>query len=65
VDGHISIYKSRLVAKRFQQVYGIDYDDTFAPVVNMDSILLALSIKAANGREVHQMDVKNAFLFVN
>jgi hypothetical protein len=41
VDGHICIYKARLVTKGFQQVHGIDYDDTFAPVENMDSIQLA------------------------
>jgi hypothetical protein len=46
----------------FQQVHGIDYDETFAPVVNMDSILLALAIVVAKGWEVHQMDMKNAFL---
>jgi hypothetical protein len=61
-DGQVSRYKSRLVSKGFQQVHGIDYDETFAPVVKMDSICLALSIAAAKGWEVHQMDVKNAFL---
>jgi hypothetical protein len=62
VDGQIDRYKSRLVAKGFQQVHGIDYDETFAPVVKMDSIRLALSIAVAKGWEVHQMDVKNSFL---
>jgi hypothetical protein len=62
VDGHISIYKARVVSKGFQQVHNIDYDETFAPVSKMDSICLVLAIAAAKGWEVHQMDVKNAFL---
>jgi hypothetical protein len=49
VNGQISRYKSRLAAKGFQQVHGIDYDETFTPVAKMDSILLALSIAAAKG----------------
>jgi hypothetical protein len=61
-DGQINKYKSRLVTKGFQQVHGIDYDETFTPVANMDSIQLALSIAEAKGWEVHQMYMKNAFL---
>jgi hypothetical protein len=61
-DGQISRYKYRLVAKGLQHVHSIDYDDTFTPVANMDSIRLALSIAEAKGWEVHQMDKKNAFL---
>ena len=61
-DGHISRYKSSLVTKGFQQVHGIDYDETFTPVAKMDSIRLELSIAACKGWEFHRMDVKNAFL---
>jgi hypothetical protein len=62
VDGKINRYKARLVAKGFQQVHGIDYDETFAPVERMDSIQLTLSIVAAKGCEFYQMEVKNTFL---
>ena len=43
-------------------MHGIDYDETFAPVAKMDSIRLTLAIAAAQGWEVHQMDVKNTSL---
>lgn len=43
-------------------MHGIDYDETFAPIANMDSIHLTLAIVAAQGWKVHQMNVKNAFL---
>jgi hypothetical protein len=53
VDGQINKYKSKLFAKGVQQVHGIDYDETFAPIEKMDSIRLALAIVAAKGWEVH------------
>lgn len=43
-------------------MHGIDYDETFSLVENMDSICLALAIATAQGWKVHQMDVKNSFL---
>jgi hypothetical protein len=56
-------YKEILVSSiGFQQIHGIDYDATFSPIENMDSIRLVLSIVAAKVWEVHQMDVKNDFL---
>jgi hypothetical protein len=43
-------------------VHGIDYDETFKPIVKIDSIHLALAIMVAKGWKFHQMDVKNSFL---
>ena len=43
-DGSVERLKSRLVAKSFSQVEGIDYNETFAPVANMNSILFVFSL---------------------
>ncbi|MCO5587550.1 hypothetical protein L7F22_041500 [Adiantum nelumboides] len=62
VDGTIERYKARLVAKGYAHTYGIDYEETFAPIAKMATIHTIIVVVAAKGWFMHQMDVKNAFL---
>jgi hypothetical protein len=55
-------YKARLVVKGFMQVYGVDYNETYAPVMKYDSLRLLLAIACIFNLEIKQFDVDNAFL---
>jgi hypothetical protein len=61
-DGSIDRYKTRLVTKGFKQRYGIDYKDTFSPVVKAATVKIILSIAVSNGWSMRQLDVQNTFL---
>ncbi|MCO5605667.1 hypothetical protein L7F22_059850 [Adiantum nelumboides] len=60
--GSVSHYKTRLVARGFTQIPGMDYSETFSPVVCITSFRVLIAIAALFGFLLHQMDVRTAFL---
>ena len=54
--------KSRLVAQGYDQVEGVDFDETFAPIARLESIWILLAISCQLNFKLYQMDVKSAFL---
>ena len=55
-------YKARLVVLGNNQEYGVNYEDSFAPVAKMTIVRTILALAASNDWPLHQMDVKNVFL---
>jgi hypothetical protein len=61
-NGKILKHKARLVAKGYAQVQGVDFDEVFAPVARIETVIVLLALAAEGGWQVHHMDVKSAFL---
>ena len=62
-DGSIEKYKARLVAKGFKQQYGIDYTETFSPVVKYVTLRMVIAIAKQFDWPLDQLDVVTAFLY--
>ena len=61
-DGSVERCKARLVARWYFQKEGLDYDETFSPVVRSESVCSVIALASKNGLKLHQMDITTAFL---
>ena len=61
-NGKVERYKARLVAQGFTQKFGADYDETFSPVVRLESLRTLIALSVQQGLQLHQVDVTTAFL---
>ncbi len=60
-NDEVEHYKARLMPRGFTQTFGVDYMETFVPIVKFVSICCILALAAIEDMEIHQMDVKIAF----
>ena len=61
-DGSLERLKAQLVVKGYNQIEGVDFNETFSPVMRPQIIRLVLIVALSCGWEIHKLDIKNAFL---
>ena len=62
IDASLSKYKARLAAKGFQQVVGVNYFETFSPIVKPATVRVVLALAVMNQWNIKEIDVNNDFL---
>ena len=62
LERSINKKKVRLVSKSYQQKERLDYFDTYSPVTKITSIRMLIAIEVLHNLDIHQMEVKTAFL---
>lgn len=63
IHGKVIRYKARLVAQGFGQVYGIDYVETFSPVIQLPALRAMIAAAIVRGYRIKLLDVKTAYLY--
>lgn len=61
-DGAVTKYKARLVAKGYHQALGIDFSDTFSPMIKSSTLRVMFTLAATYSWKIRQVHVNNAFL---
>jgi hypothetical protein len=61
-DGFVVRFKARIVAVGSQQVRGVHYNETYAPVTNFVTIRILIALATMRGHVIGLIDVKNAYL---
>jgi len=61
-DGEVERYKARLLVQGFSQKFGVNYDETFCPVVRHESVRTLIALAVQHDLKLHQMDITTAFL---
>ena len=61
-EGVVERYKARIVAQCFSQKFGLDYDETFCPVVHFESVHTVIALSVQHSIRIHQLDITAAFL---
>jgi len=64
-DGRICKYKARFCVRGDRQIFGLDFEETYAPVVQWSTVRLMLSLSLSLGLKMKQVDYSNAFVQVN
>lgn len=62
MNGEVERYKTRLIVKRYCQIVGIDYEETFSSVLKIAIVRTAISLEAIENWCIYQMDINNVFL---
>ena len=63
LDETIERLKAQSIAKGYIQIYGVDYFETFSLVARLNPVHILISLTINFGWRLHQLDVKNAFLY--